>query len=95
MAPTPAYYHYPLSLTPYPFMGLGRFMAGRIHQMRAQKSYLTAHPSWSRVLESKHCSRYGNENEIFSHAILRCPSTSTECERLLQGLTNVGPESPL
>ena len=27
-------------------MGLGKFVAGRIHQMRAAKSYLAAHPSW-------------------------------------------------
>ena len=43
-APTPAYYAFPLSLTPHPFMGLGKFIAGRIHQMRVQKSYLAAHP---------------------------------------------------
>ena len=29
-APTPTYYTYPLSLTPHPFMGLGKFVAGRI-----------------------------------------------------------------
>ena len=34
------FYTFPLSLSPHPFMGLGKFMAGRIHQMRAQKSYL-------------------------------------------------------
>ena len=49
MAPPSPYYTFLLSLTPYPFMGLGKFMAGRIHQMRPQKSYLTAHPSWSRL----------------------------------------------
>ena len=32
------YYHYPLRLSPHPFMGLGKFMVGRIHQMRSQKS---------------------------------------------------------
>ena len=95
MFPTPSYYSYPLSITPHPFMGLGKFMAGRIHQMRAQKSYLAAHPSWSNPLGPKHCPRCGNEDETFSHAILRCTSTSDTRERLLQGLSDVGPESPL
>jgi len=91
----PPYYTFPLSLTPHPFMGLGKFMAGHIHQMRAQKRYLAAHPSWSRVEEPRHCPRCGEEEETFSHAILRCQSTSCHRERLLQGLSNVGPDSPL
>ena len=94
-APTLTYYTYPLSLTPHPFMGLGKFMAGRIHQMRAQKSYLAANPPSYRVLEPRHCPRCGNEDETFSHAILRCPSTADKREHLLQGLSDVGPESPL
>ena len=76
VSPTPSYYTYPLSIMPHPIMGLGKFMAGRIHQIRAQKSYLAAHPLWSRVLESKHCPRCGNEDETFSYAILRSPSTT-------------------
>ena len=35
-SPVLAYYTFPLSLSPHPFMGLGKFMTGRIHQMRAQ-----------------------------------------------------------
>ena len=58
MAPAPPYYTYPLSLVPHPFMGLGKFVAGRIHQIRAQKSYLAVHPLWSHVLDSKHCPRW-------------------------------------
>ena len=42
----PPYYAYPPSTRPHPFMGLGKFVAGRIHQMRSGKSYLAAHPSW-------------------------------------------------
>ena len=45
-APTPPYNQYPPSLTPHPFMGLGKFVAARIHQMRAAKRYRAAHPSW-------------------------------------------------
>jgi len=95
MAPPSPYYTFLLSLTPYPFMGLGKFMAGRIHQMRPQKSYLTAHPSWSRLDDPKHCPRCSEEKESFSHAILHCQSTSFYRERLLQGITSVGPDSPL
>ena len=42
--PTPPYYEFPPSLSPHPFMGLGKFVAGRINQMRSAKSYLAAHP---------------------------------------------------
>jgi len=95
LAPPPSYNTFPLSLTPHPFMRLGKFMAGRIHQMRAQKSYLAAHPSLSRAAEPRLCPRCGEEEETFSHAILRCQSTSYPRERLLQGLSDVGPDSPL
>ena len=44
--PTPGYYQHPPALSPRPFMGLGKFVAGRIHQMRAGKSYLAAQPTW-------------------------------------------------
>lgn len=45
-APTPQYYSHPPQLTPHQFMGLGKFMAGGVHQMRSAKSYLAAQPSW-------------------------------------------------
>lgn len=45
MHPAPAYYPYPPRLTQHPFMGLDKFVARRIHQMRSGKSYLAAHPS--------------------------------------------------
>ena len=70
LSPTPTYYTYAQTITPHPFMGLGKFMAGRIHQMWAQKSYLAAHPLWSRVSEPKHCPSCENEDETFSYAIL-------------------------
>jgi len=95
LAPPPSYYTFPLQLTPHRFIGLGKFMAGHIHQLRAQKIYLAAHPSCSRLDESKHCARCGEEEETFSHAILHCRSTSYHRERFLQGLSSVGPDSPL
>jgi len=43
--PMPGYYLHPPVLYPRPFMCLSKFVAGRIHQMRAGKSYLAAHPT--------------------------------------------------
>ena len=37
--PLPPYYPFAPSLAPHPFMGLPKFLAGRIHQMRSGKSY--------------------------------------------------------
>ena len=71
--PLPCYYPYPLRLSPHPFMGLGKFIAGCIHQMRSQKSYLAAHPSLFNANDSRLCRLCGDEPLTFSHAILRCP----------------------
>ena len=43
--PTPGYYLHPRTLSLRRFMGLGKFLAGRIHQMRAGKGYLATHPT--------------------------------------------------
>ena len=93
--PLPDYYPYPLYLSRHPFMGLGKFMAGRIHQMRSQKSYLAAHPSWFNAHDSKLCPLCGDEPETFSHAILRCPAQASARARHLQGVSSVGPDAPL
>ena len=66
--PLPSYYPYSLRLSPHPFMGLGKFMAGRIHQMRSQKSYLAAHPFVFNADDSQLCPLCGDEPETFSHA---------------------------
>ena len=65
-------YLYLLCLSPHPFMGLANFMAGYIDQMRSQKSYPAAHPSWFNAYDSQLCPLYGNEPETFSHVILHC-----------------------
>ena len=59
--PLPDYYPYPLHHSPHPFMDLGKFMAGRIHQMRSQKGYLAAHTSWFKPRESTLCPHCGDE----------------------------------
>jgi len=91
----PGYYRHPPTLSPRPFMGLGKFVAGRIHQMRAGKSYLAAHPTWRSPDADTSCPRCGLETETFEHAILSCPSRQQSRLRLLHGVTNVGPEAPL
>jgi len=40
--PAPGYYHHPSAQNAGPFMRQGKFMAGRIHQMRASKGYVAA-----------------------------------------------------
>jgi len=88
--PTPPYYQYPPSLKPHPFMGLGKFVAGRIHQMRAAKSYLAAHPSWSDEDPNLTCPRCEIEPEMFQHAILSCPARARERGLLLKDVSSLG-----
>ena len=94
-SPVPAYYTFPLSLSPDSFMGLGKFMAGHVHQIRAQKSYLAAHPSWFDTTPFKLCPLCGDEQETFGHAILCCPAKAPARLRHLQGVTSFAPYSPL
>jgi len=93
--PTPGYYLHPPALHPRPFMGLGKFVAGRIYQMRAGKSYLAAHPTWRFPDANTSCPRCGLEPETFEHAILSCLSRQHSRSRLLHGVTDLGPEAPL
>ena len=88
-------YPYPLQLSPDPFMGLGKFMACRIHQMRSQKSYQITHPSWFNAHNSTLCPLRGDEPETFSHAILRCPAKATARARHLQGVSSVDQDASL
>jgi len=93
--PTPGYYLHSPTLFSRPFMGLGKFVARRIHQMRAGKGYLAAHPTWRASDADTSCPRCCLEPETFEHAILSCPSRQHSRSRLLHGITDVGPEAPL
>jgi len=95
LSPTPGYYLHPPALSPRPLMGLGKFVARRIHQMRAGKSYLAAHPTWRSPDADTSCPRCGLEPETVEHAILSCPSRQHSRSLLLHGVTDVGPEAPL
>ena len=92
--PHPAKYRYPLSLTLYPFIGLNKFDAGRIHQMMSGKSYLKAHPSWD-ITEPNTCQRYGEAPEPFDHTIIHCPANRPARDHHLQGASNLTPDAPI
>src|SRR5437588_3155754 len=93
-APPPPYYLYKPTTAPHAFMGLDRFSAGRIHQMRAGKSYLAAHPSWSDDRDPL-CPSCEVEDETFHHAILSCRSKSEACRLHVSGVSSIAHDSPL
>jgi len=76
-------------------MGLGKFFAGRIHQMKAGKGYLAAHPTWRSPDADTSYPGCGLEPETCEHAILACPWRPYSRSRLLHVITEVGPEGPL
>jgi len=92
--PHPARYAYCPSLKPYPFMGLSKFDAGRLHQMRSGKSYLRAHPSWDNPAPTT-CPSCMEAPETFKHPILHCSVKEPARDRHLQGLTELGPDAPV
>jgi len=93
--PAPPYYPNPPSMCPNPFMGLGRFVAGMIHQMHSGKSYLAAHPSWGNHDADTSCPLCSEVPQTFEHAILSCPSSSCQRSRILQGISDLVPDAPV
>ena len=93
-APNPSRYPYRPSLRPHPFMGLDKFTAGRLHQMRSGKSYLRAHPSWSDDALTT-CPSCDEAPETCEHAILHCPAKGPARTRHLQGVSDIGPDAPV
>jgi len=93
-APDPPRYQYHPSLKPHPFMGLLKFDAGRLHQMRSGKSYLRAHPT-SDDDGPTTCPSCSEAPETFEHAILLCPAKEPARTRHLQGVTEIGPDAPV
>jgi hypothetical protein len=93
--PVPEGYGYGPSLTPHAFMGLPRFIAGRIHQMRSGKSYLAAHGDWKDADADPLCPYCEEEDESFDHAILHCPAKADERMSRLSGIDELGPDAPL
>ena len=93
-APDPARYRYQPSLKPHPFMGLDKFTAGRLHQMRSGKSYLRAHPSWDSAAPTT-CPSCSSAPETFKHAILQCQAKEPARTRHLQDVLGIGPNAPV
>ena len=93
--PAPPYYPYPPSTHPHPFMGLGKFVAGRIHEMRSGKGYLAAYPSWEDPDAKTTCPLCSEAPQTFEHAILSCPSSARQRSRLLQAILDLAPETPI
>ena len=93
--PSPDYYIYPCRLDPHPFLGLDKFIAGRLHQMRAHKSYLAAHPSWWSEDPDTTCPRCSPNKESFEHAILHCSARSDHRCRYLEPALSLRADSPL
>lgn len=75
--PLPHYYTFPISTRPHLHLALDRFIAGRICQMRAHKSYLAGHTSWMNPLADTTCPRCEEEDEDFTHAIINCPARAS------------------
>jgi len=82
-------------LTLHPIMGLGKFNAGRIHQMPSAKSYLAAHPSWFDADPLHTCPRCGTDQEPFRHTILLGPAHRRARDLLLKDVDSVDTDSPI
>ena len=93
-APDPARYPYQPSLKPNPFMGLDKFTAGRLHQMRSLKSYLCSHPSWDSDRPTT-CPSCLSAPQTCEHAILRCSAKEPTRTSHLQGVLGIAPEAPI
>jgi len=63
--------------------------------MRSGKSYLAAHPSWGNPDADMSCPLCSEAPQTFKHAILSCPSSACQRSRLLQGVSDLGPEAPV
>jgi len=94
-APDPARFPYRPSLKPHRFMGLNKFTAGRLHQMRSGKTYLRAHPSWNDGYTLTTYPRCDEAPETFEQAILHCPAKGPARTRHLQCVSNIGPDAPV
>ena len=76
-------------------MGLDKFIAGRLHQMRAQKSYLAAYHSWWSDDPDTTCPRFHSDKETFEHTILQCSARSEHRCRFLDPALSLRADSPL
>jgi hypothetical protein len=73
---------------------MSSFIAGRILQMRANKSYLATHSSWAQLGPAL-CPKCKEVDEDFEHAILYCPATEPSRELYIPHITSLDWDSPL
>lgn len=76
-------------------MGLGKFVAARIYQIPAQKSYLSAHQSRFDQDEPTTCPRCSQHEETFKHAILEYPACARNRDLLLNEVSSIDHSSLL
>ena len=76
-------------------MGLDKFIAGRLYQMRAHKSYLAAHPSWWSEDPDASCPQCRSDDETFEHAILHWTARSAHRSRYLEPALSLRADCPL
>ena len=93
--PSPNYYTYRGCLDTHPIMGLDKVIAGRLHQMRADKSHLAAHPSWWSEDPDPSCPRCCADDETFEHAILQGSARTNYRSRYLEPTLSLHADSPL
>ena len=87
-------YPYRPSLEPHPFMGLNKFDAETLHQMRSGKGYLRAHSPWNDD-HPKTCPRCNKAPKTLVYAVLSCPAREPARTRHLQGVSDLGPDAPV
>ena len=93
--PYPPYYEYrPPYRDCWNFMTLPKFAAGRIYQMRANKSYLKAQTDWSNQDQDPKCQRCKEESETMPH-IVKCPTFEGARANMNPKALDINPESPL
>jgi len=91
----PSYYNNSSQLSPHSFMGLGKFVAGRIHEIRIGESYMATKRSWFDCDEPSSCPHCLSESDDFEHIILGCPTPARDRELLLEGIFSLEPCAPL
>jgi len=94
LAPDLVSYPYHPSLKSYPFIGLNKFDAGRLPQIRSGKIYLRADPTWDNH-DPTTCQRCKEFLEAFENSILSCPTKEPARARLLRAVSALGPEAPV
>ena len=94
-ARTTPYYKHSTSLSPRSFIGLGQFAAGRIHQIRAAKTYMAPQCSSFHENPNTTCPHCKTEPESFEQVILTCPTGSRARDLWLKDVSSLKPDAPL